>query len=226
MSSKPLAQRIFVSIVLAVLLASCAGTRVPTAAPTIDQQPTFNAIQTQAVQTAVAAMTQNAPTAAPLVLTSTSAPATAAPTETQAPTNTPLPPTAVPTATAVPKTATPMVLITSTLSTYNCTITDVSPKPTDKIRPGGDFDGRWVVKNTGSQTWGQHEVDFRYSSGTKFQTHGDAFDLTADVTHDNSYTVIVDMLAPKDPGTYYATWQLVYGNQPICSLGLTVRVAQ
>ncbi|HEX7567865.1 MAG TPA: NBR1-Ig-like domain-containing protein, partial [Anaerolineaceae bacterium] len=99
-----------------------------------------------------------------------------------------------------------------------------SPKSTNKITPGMDFDGQWVVTNTGSETWLHTDVDIKYVSGTKFQTKGDLFDLKSDVAKAGSYTVIVDMLAPATIGTYYATWTLAHGSLSFCTLNLTLVV--
>jgi hypothetical protein len=112
------------------------------------------------------------------------------------------------------------------LTTYNCTITDASPKTTDKITPGSDFDGKWVVKNTGSEPWIHTDVDIKYISGTKFQTKGDLFDLKSDVAKDGSYSVIVDMVAPATIGTFYATWSLACSGLNFCTMNLTLVVTK
>lgn len=215
-------------IVVAILSACSTPNPGPSIEPTIDSRPTFSAIQTEAAQTVVANMTSSAPSATPAVITSTATEVppteTTAPTDTPAVTNTPLPPTATPSRTPVPWTATPYT--TPTSSTYNCTVTDFSPKSSNKLTAGVDFDGRWTVTNTGSKSWLASEVDFRYIGGTKFQTKGDTFDLKADVASGSSYTVIVDMIAPKEPGWYAATWAIVRGSQNICNLNLYFQVVQ
>jgi hypothetical protein len=164
------------------------------------------------VQTALADLTKNAPTA-----TKTSVP----PTATQVPTNTAVPPTAIPTATYIPWTPAP----TATSTTYNCTITEASPSETTIIKVGADFDGRWVVKNTGTETWSASNVDIVYVSGTKFDRQKN-IDLKADVAHDESLTVVVDMIAPKEPNTYTAMWAIIRGTQTICTLPLKIVVTK
>ena len=222
-------QKVLVVSVLAAILAGCSTppapipTVMPTAVqqPTVNQQPTLNAVRTQAVQTAVAELTKNAPavpTATPVTPTAT----VVLPTQTPVPpTNTPLP-TARPTATFIPWTATP--LYTATPVNIACSITEVSPKPTDKLAKKADFDGRWVVKNIGSQTWETASVDIVYKSGTKFQQSADSMDLATNIPYNSSLTVIVDMTAPADAGTYNAVWAIVRGTTTICTLNLTVVV--
>jgi hypothetical protein len=191
----------------------------PITAPTVDLQPTLDMVRTQAARTVVAELTLNAPTATPVTPTST-ATATATP----GPTKTPVPPTARPTATFIPWTATP--IYTATPLGYACVITEATPKSTDQIKVSTDFDGRWVVKNTGTITWLKSAVDFKYISGTKFQVFGDLFDMKSDVAPDASYTVIVDMKALADAGIYKTTWAIVQGGLTICTLDLSVTVVK
>jgi hypothetical protein len=223
MFSKSIVLRTLSVIVLAVTLVGCTSPTVPTAAPTaiqptVPQQPTVNvqptlaAAQTQAVQTALADLTKNAPT-----ITKTPVP----PTATQAPTNTAVPPTAKPTATYIPWTPAP----TATSTTYNCTVVEASPSTTDIIKVGADFDARWLVKNTGSEVWPAATVDIVYVSGTKFDRQKN-IDLKADVDHDASLTIVVDMIAPKEPETYTAVWAITRGTQTICTLNLKIVVTK
>ena len=243
--------------ILAVLSGCATATATPTAASNppantpqiVDQQATVAALGTQVAGTVIAGLTQNAPTpgttevptdttvpttaATTEVPTATTAPATSTPTlsptptatNTPAATNTPVPPTLAPTATFIPWTATPSR--TATLSTYNCTVTDVSPAATASQKTGADFDGRWVIKNTGSLAWNHTDVDIKYLSGTKFQVAGEsAMDMKTDVAAGASVTVIVDMIAPADAGTFYASWALVQGSLNICNMNLTVVVVK
>lgn len=211
---------------IAAILAGCTGQQ-PSLEPTVDTQPTFAMVQTQAVQTAVADMTLNAPpTATQALPTETPLPAaTLEPTATNPPpTVAPIIPTSAPTSTVRVVTNTPAY--TATSSAYNCTITEQSPSFGYDIRKGSDFDGRWVVKNTGSETWTTSDVDIRYVSGEKFQTNVDALDLSSNVAKNDSFTIIVDMLAPNNTGRYSATWAVYDGGQTICVLPITIDVTE
>ncbi len=218
MFSQKLVLRLLAMVMLVAFLAGCnasptatvAPTTAPaTAAPTVDQQPTFNAIKTQAVQTVVANMTQNAPTAAPATATNT-----AQPTATPLPTN----PPATSTPTFIPWTLTP------TPGPYSCSITSTSPASTTSYATNADIDGVWVVKNNGTQTWLSGETDVRYSSGTKLQKNGDILDLKNNVAPGESYTVGIDMRTPTSAGTYTTSWIIITGKTTICTLNLTVKV--
>ncbi len=230
MSRKQLIFRILVVLILVGLMAGCSGPTavvVPTAAPTtapivvpsaaatVDPQPTFNAIKTQAAATVIAGLTQNAPSATP------PAPATATqpplPTATAAPSATPLPrATSTATAALIPWTVAP------TQAAYSCMVTDFSPKTNVSYGTSADFDAVWVIKNTGKQRWPSTETQFHFVEGTKMQKFGDVFNLKTDVEPNGSYTFGIDLVAPAAAGTYRATWQLRYGNVSICTLSLAV----
>jgi hypothetical protein len=217
MRFKHMIQKTLVVLAIAAILTGCnSPTPTPTAMPTVDQQPTFDALRTQAVQTAVVDMTRNAPTATPVTPT-----ATEQPTATPAPTNTPQP-TAVPTATYIPWTSTP--IYTATPVENACSITEVTPASSTILAKRADFDGKWIVKNIGSRTWESESVDIVYKSGTKLQKLYDAEDLQTNVPYGSSLTVIVDMTAPADAGKYSTTWAIVRGSVTICTLDLTITV--
>lgn len=216
--------------ILAVLamLAGCSAATPTAAVPTVDPKPTFDAVQTQAVATAVMAMTQNAPTATVVVPTDTVIPPTATlmPTATvpAGPTNTPVPPTATitPTRPFIAWTQTP----TAGPVDYQCSITAVSPKATDKLTVGQSFDGKWSLKNTGTKTWSAGDVDVRYSAGTKFQTKTDLVDLPNDVAPNGTVDIVVDMAAPSTDGTYNTTWVMGLPDGASCNLTLSFNVTK
>jgi hypothetical protein len=216
MSSKKLTLRCLGGVLLVAALVGC-GSPTPTLAPTVDFQPTLIAVQAQAVRTVIANLTQNAPTATQVPPVTATAVSTS--TATPVPSNTPLP-TATTTATYIPWTLTP----SATLNPFRCAVTDVSPKANTSFDAKSDFDATWVIKNTGEEKWVQSDVDILYSSGTKLQEAGSGLDLKNDVASGESYTVVVDMRAPADAGTYSTTWAVVRGSQVICSMSLTIIV--
>ena len=211
-------------MVLTAVLIGCTTqtvTFVPTIPPqaTVNPQPTFNAIQTQAAQTVIADLTKNAPSATPVKPTNTVAP-TATSTSTSAPT---VASTATRAATVAPTIAnspTPAVIVwtlTPTLSTYNCANLSQAPLKTDSMAPYTDFDGVWIVKNTGSEIWNNTDLDILYISGTRLQKKADVNEvpLTVNVARGEQYTVRVDMKAPATPGVYNTMWAIMKGSRAI-----------
>ena len=214
--------QILLILTLALSLGACSLSTTPTQAPTADIGPTLDAARTQAAAT-VAAELASQPTATSLPATATLAPsATPLPTNTEVPTsvalptNTPLPPTKTPVPTL------PVVLITNTPTGYSCSITASSGGGEQKA--GADFDGRWTLKNVGSNKWLAAALDYKFSSGTKLQKKADTFDLPTDVAVGSSIDIIVDMTAPTTPGVYTSNWVLADGSTIICGMSVQITV--
>jgi hypothetical protein len=151
--------------------------------------------------------------------------ATLRPTSTLVPTKTiVILPTATITLTPT-QTPTETPTVTSTSTEYQCQIISVEPGSNRTFTQGGDFDGKWTLKNTGTEKWGG-EVDWVYISGTEFQTGGNSADLPSDVDPSKEVTVIVDMLAPRQAGTYEATWGLKRNDRIMCQSKITITVVQ
>lgn len=221
MKSNHLAWRIAALALAAIMILS--GCSAPAAqstlVPTIDLQPTLDAVAKEAAKTVVAGLTASAPTATPVVPTSTLAPSsTPIPSFTPPPTFTPAPPTA----TFIPWTATPAVTATSAV----CSITSASPAYGADFDKNAPFDGNWTVKNLTSTTWSKDSTDFKFISGTKFQDNKDltVLDFKSDVAKNETYNVIVDMTAPNTSGRYSATWAFVQGSNVLCYVSLTIDV--
>ncbi len=203
--------------VLVVVLAGCNG--LPAAQPTLDAEmiaATVAAVRTEAALTIEARLTEEAALTPSVTVTST-------PTETPTPTQTATL-TNTPTATVVYVAPTATLTRTSTPSNYSCSVSSQSPANNTSFPKGGDFDAVWVLKNTGSKTWGSSEVDLIYISGTKLQEAKDAFDLPNNVESGKTVDFRVDMIAPSDTGSYTSTWGLWGYDATICSFSLTIKV--
>lgn len=171
-------------LLLTFLLVACNANQ--TAEPTpVDVE----AIQTQAVQTVIAAVTK---TAAAI------------------PTETPLPPTEtlVPTETL---TLTPEITATATVNICNNSvfISDVSVPDGAQITAGQKFVKTWKVRNTGSCTW-VNTYTIRYGYGDRMSGR-DTY-LTAEVLPDQEAEISIELTAPNTPGTYRGYWVLFDNN--------------
>jgi hypothetical protein len=209
---------------LAIALAACSTPAAPTQAPTVNVEPTLNAARTEAAATVAAAIEQQ-PTATQLPPTATTA-ATATVEPTVAPANTattaPLPAN---TSTSAP-TAKPTSAVVVTLAPieFGCKITASSTTGDTTKAPGSDFDAKWTVKNTGTSNWENGTIDIKYSSGTKMQKSTDVFDLNKAIAVDDTFDVIVDMIAPTTPGNYQTNWAVVRGSTVLCTLPVLITV--
>ncbi len=190
-----------------------------------DVTATYGAMVIDAMKTAVAEITTQAQLNPSATFTFTLPP----PTSTFTPSSTPVTPSATntavpPTFTPLPPTSTTTPTTTPTRSDFNCQVVSISPPQNQVYTPGGDFDGRWSFKNTGSEIWDKDKIDFIYISGTKFQEHVDKLDLSANVNKGDSVEFIVDMLAPTTAGSYSATWGLTKDNVVFCSASIQIIV--
>lgn len=206
-------------VALAVVMACAPAISAVPAVPTLDPV----GIQTIIEQTAVAASTQTAAA----VSTSTT---TATPTSLPRGTNTPEP-TATETFIVVFNSPTVFVLppATQTFSptsrkNYDCRVLNA---PTDGTiySPRLAFKVRWRLQNVGLRTWDRVGVDFVYDFGDRFHKTA-AYDLDKEVELGDVAEIFVDMVAPKDPGTYTTHWALQFGTEKFCKVSLTIGVKE
>ena len=208
--SKTTVTWVIVSIALMAILGCVSPFYVPPSLP----EPASEPIETIIVKTADAAFTQ----------TAKAIPPTATLTYTPIPTKT-ITETPVPTATFIFSTWTPIPTVTvpgaPTGKDYSCSITSVSP--TSHLAPRTDFDAKWVVKNTGTKGWDKDSFDYIYESGTKMHKKA-AYDFPKNVGSGDSVTFTVDMISPKEPGSYQTFWILRKGKTKFCKMGITIVV--
>lgn len=192
--------------------------------PTVVVLPTADipAIRTEAAQTVVAKLTiaaalnptaTEAPTQAqpePAVITATLAasPTAAAETATQAP-------TAASVATQRPTSASSGFVATATKRSIPDTLSYISSSPADltTFTPGAKFDATWQVKNTGTTTW-KPEYYIRFARGTDM---GEAprFYLDQSVKPGDTVSLVADLVAPPNSGTYVAYYDFCTDNADI-----------
>lgn len=116
---------------------------------------------------------------------------------------------------------TPTTTPTVTPVTYgDCQI--ISVVPTTSMKTSADFDAIWTIKNISSRTWNNHEIDYRYLSGTKMHKYTQPYDLPAMVKPGETVKLLVDMVAPNKTGTYTTEFELRGDLGRLCSLPLTV----
>ena len=185
-----------------------------------------NLVNTFIAQTVNAASTQ---TSAALPTSTHTATDTPTPRDTDTPT-----PTSTATVIFILSTPTPLVIPTfttvssgggggSSSENYACQVISVSPANGSTFAPRADFDAVWRVRNIGQRQWDRNEVDYRYSSG--HQLHKVAvYDLDANVPRNSTADLIVDMVAPRNPGTYNTTWNLYFGARSFCTMTLRIVV--
>jgi len=113
---------------------------------------------------------------------------------------------------------------TATPYKYFCEISVDKPLDGGLVDYGSNFDGQWVIRNGGTDTWDRTQVEARYITGTKLQTKDDFVMLSRNVEPGSSIRLSLDMTAPSDVGTYYATWGLMTGDTVICRWTFAIRI--
>ncbi|MBE0685797.1 MAG: hypothetical protein IH585_07330 [Anaerolineaceae bacterium] len=121
------------------------------------------------------------------------------------------------------KTATTTPSISPTSELYQCQVLYYFPNGAS-FPAGGDFDGKWTLRNTGKEQWSD-QFDWVFISGDRFQTSSDSIDLTRYINPGNEVDFVVDMLAPRQPGSYSAKWALrTNNNLYFCETEITLTV--
>ena len=212
----PKAKFVFWFMALVMVMACVPGTAAP-AIPTIDP----NAVGTYIAQTSVAAATQ---TAAAIPTSSPTATFTSTPRFTDTPE-----PTATSTIIFIFFSPTAVVTATSTGSNatgnreYACQIIRVTPANGTAYDGRTDFDAKWTVRNSGRREWDRNSIDYLYINGDRFHKTA-TYDLTRSVKVGEQIDLIVDMVAPKDRGSYSTNWSMRVGSENFCTLSLTIVV--
>jgi Ig-like domain from next to BRCA1 gene len=131
-------------------------------------------------------------------------------------------PTATPTGTATEV----VILPTSTPTglAYFCMLSIAKPLDGGNVDPNSSFDGSWIIKNGGTETWDSSQVEVRYITGARLQTRADTLKLPRDVPTGSSLRFTLDMKAPGAGGTYYSTWGLMQGDRVICRWTIAIFV--
>lgn len=187
----------------------------------VDQAELIDAAKTEAVSTAVAMVTEQAalnptPTAVP---PTTVPPAQVTPTSAASATlPAVVPPVVV--VTTVPGVVKP----TKTPYTDACSVVSTSPSDYKVLTAGQDFDGTWVLKNTGMVTWTDGQYYIKYQSGT-IPVEKDLYYIKGDVVVNDTVEVRADMTAPASSGTYVSNWA-VYNNvgMPFCYIFVAITI--
>jgi hypothetical protein len=213
-------RKLILPLVMVLVLLACALPVLPSpAAP----DPTSNpgSIQTIVVATAGAAQTQTAlvipPPTDTLISTSTLAPS--------------LTPTGTLTATAtvifVIPTATNPPTATSDIPTQSagasCQLVAQTPANGTAYGARERFNAQWTIRNTGDETWIGDNIDFFHSGGRDMH-ESDVVDLPRNVRTGAEVTLVVEMRAPADSGTYTSTWTLGTLRDALCTVSVRIIV--
>ena len=213
--------KVIVWLIVVGLIMACVPS-LATPLPPVDP----NVVNTFIAQTVNAASTQ---TSAVLPTSTQTATYTPTPRNTDTPT-----PTSTATVIFILSTPTPLVIPTFTVvssgggggsssDNFACQVISVSPANGTTFGSRADFDAVWRVRNIGQRQWDRSEIDYRYASGDKIHKV-EIYDLPANVPRNGTTDIIVDMVAPRNAGTYSTTWNLNRGARSFCTMTLRIVV--
>ncbi|MFZ5858973.1 MAG: NBR1-Ig-like domain-containing protein [Chloroflexota bacterium] len=228
MRNKNIIRQAFLAVTV-LLLAAC-GPSAESLTPTMDA----TLIYTQAAQTVAVQFTQTSAALTAAAPTQTNTPA---PTLTEAASPTPiatlplftLPPGATgqpfgistPTFSILPLQGTP----TGALCDNSAYIRDVGTPDGTVLKPGQAFAKGWLIQNTGTCSWkiGYHLV--QVGGNSNFGGGGFAIRYPSDVVLPGTIVEIsLNLVAPKQPGTYEGRYQMYNDRDIPFGTGMTVAI--
>ena len=107
---------------------------------------------------------------------------------------------------------------------YDCELLEQTPKIGTLLKPWEDFDARWTIKNKSAYTWTITSTKLSYANGTRMHKYEDSYNIKNYVRPGDEIELIVDMLAPSEPGRYTTSWVLRYSTRTACILTTTIYV--
>ena len=107
---------------------------------------------------------------------------------------------------------------------YSCVLIRQSPHNKTYLSPGEDFDMRWTVQNTGTETWEPEDVSWYLLNGYALHKYQDSYNLTESVEHLELTDILVDMTAPTDTGSYTAIWALQADDIDFCWFSIEILI--
>lgn len=87
---------------------------------------------------------------------------------------------------------------------YGCGVITITPENLTVFKPEESFVIKWIVKNTGQNTW-PAGLDVKYAAGVDM-ADPNIQSIPSALEPNDTYAITLDATAPKNPGKYYMTW--------------------
>jgi uncharacterized protein YraI len=108
-----------------------------------------------------------------------------------------------------------------------CTVLSQSPNSGTVVNVGTEFDAVWTIQNSTGDAWRQDTSDYRFGgalNGVPMHTAASNYDFPYSVDPGGEITIVIDMQAPSQAGTYGETWMITSGSTTICQFDVSVVV--
>ena len=102
---------------------------------------------------------------------------------------------------------------------YACDVDNAAPKDSEEVKPGENFKIKWMIVNTGTKAL-PAGVDVKYAGGSQMTTVT-RVEIPNALQPGESYTLVLNAVAPKEQGLQYMTW-VVEG--PLCYAYVAINV--
>lgn len=112
------------------------------------------------------------------------------------------------------------------IAEYDCELIRQIPKIGATMKPYEDFDARWTIKNRSAYTWTITSAKLSYANGTRMHKYDDSYPVKHSVRPGDEVDLVIDMLAPSEPGRYSTSWVLTYSTRTACILTTTIYVVK
>lgn len=108
-----------------------------------------------------------------------------------------------------------------------CTVLSQNPGNITVVAPGTLFDVVWTIQNTTGAAWNLDATDYRFGfaiNGVWMHTGPSAYDFGYSIQPGDTVTIVINMQAPTQVGTYGETWMITSGSNTICQFDMSVGV--
>lgn len=103
---------------------------------------------------------------------------------------------------------------------YSCFVTTVRPDYLEVIKAGSNFEIRWIVKNTGTNTW-DSGVDVKFAGGTNF-TDRERVEINKTMAPGDTFKISITGKAGKKTGVQQMSW-IVENARCFANVAITVK---
>jgi hypothetical protein len=107
---------------------------------------------------------------------------------------------------------------------FSCKLISTDPPLNGTVHAGKPFNAHWIVQNDGTELWDSANMDYSYASGLKMYVGDKVRDLGASIASGETLDIVIEMKAPKAPGSYTTVWELHSGQEHFCPMTIKINV--
>jgi len=111
-------------------------------------------------------------------------------------------------------------------SDYRCSLVDKDPATGTVLPSKSLYKVSWNLHNSGQKRWQASDILLVYIEGTKMGAEEKSYNLTKDVKPGTGMKQLLDIVVPKNPGSYRSVWglQLIKSKHVFCTFTINITV--